>query len=102
MDAGWAATAKWAASHAKVIKEFQKAQAEALTWMKANTSAAQTLLTTPALGDLPSFVAKTYNVTGYVSLTPEQSYLGPWVQPLYSAGLLKKKLTPAQVKALVQ
>jgi NitT/TauT family transport system substrate-binding protein len=102
MDAGWAATAAWASSHAKVIKAFQKAQAEALAWMKANTSAAQNLLTTPALGDLPSFVAKTYNVTGYVSLTPEQSYLGPWVQPLYSAGLLKKKLSPAQVKALVQ
>jgi NitT/TauT family transport system substrate-binding protein len=102
MDAGWAATAKWTSSHAKVVKEFQKAQAQAVAWMKANTSQAQQLLTTSALGQLPAFVANSFNVTGYVSITPQQSYLGPWVQPLYAAGLLKKKLTPAQVKALIK
>jgi NitT/TauT family transport system substrate-binding protein len=102
MDAGWATTASWAASHKKVLSEFQKAQNEALAWMKANTKAAQALLETSALGQLPAFVASTYNVTGYVSLQPKVSYLQAWVGPLYSAGLLKKKLTKAQVQALVQ
>lgn len=102
MDAGWAATASWAQAHKKVLAEFQKAQREALAWMKANTSQAQALLETSALGQLPSFVATTYNVAGYVSLQPKLSYLQKWVGPLYNAGLLKKKLTKKQVKALVQ
>jgi NitT/TauT family transport system substrate-binding protein len=102
MDAGWASTAAWAASHKSVIQKFQKAQQEALAWMKANTSQAQALLETSALGQLPSFVATQYNVTGYVSLTPQYSYLAPWVNPLYHAGQLKKKLTKAQLKALLQ
>ncbi len=102
MDAGWAATASWTASHKKVIQEFQKAQTEALAWMNANKAKAQALLETSALGQLPSFVASTYNVTGYVSLQPKASYLRPWVGPLTNAGLLKKKLTKAQVTALIQ
>jgi NitT/TauT family transport system substrate-binding protein len=102
MDAGWAATAAWAKTHKAVIAKFQKAQAEALAWMKANTSKAQALLETPALGQLPAFVATTYNVTGYVALTPKVSYLRPWVGPLYRAGLLKRMLTKAQIEALVR
>lgn len=102
MDAGWAATAKWAASHKTVIAKFQKAQQQALAWMKANTSQAQALLETSALGQLPAFVATSYNVTGFVSLEPKESYLAPWVGPLYNSGQLKKKLTKAEVKALVQ
>ena len=102
MDAGWAATGKWAASHRSTIVKFQKAQAEALAWMKANTSKAQALLETTALGSLPAFVANTYNVTGYVSLTPKVSYLAPWINPLRNAGLLSKKFTKKEVQALVQ
>ena len=101
MDAGWAATAKWASAHKSTIQKFQKAQQEALAWMKANTSQAQALLETTALGSLPAFVANNYNVTGYVSLTPKVSYLAPWINPLRNAGLLSKKWTKKEVQALV-
>lgn len=101
LDAGWVAYAPWVATHKKVLAEFDKAQREALAWMNANQAAAKQLLTTPALGSLPSFVANTYNVTGYVSFAVTPKYLMPWVHPLFNAGQLKKLLTPAEVKSLV-
>jgi NitT/TauT family transport system substrate-binding protein len=99
MDAGWVATQSWAASHAKAIKEFGRAQAQALAWMKANPSGVATILENSF--QLPSFVATKYDAVDYTNFAITPNYLLPWAGPLATSGQLKKKLTAKQVKALV-
>ncbi len=98
-DAGWATTQAWAASHAKALKEFGKAQNEALAWMKANPSGVATVLENSF--QLPAFVATKYDAVDYTNFTITPNYLLPWNGPLYTSGQMKKKLTAKQVKALV-
>jgi NitT/TauT family transport system substrate-binding protein len=99
MDAGWVSTQAWAASHAKAIKEFGKAQAQALAWMKANPSGVATILENSF--QLPAFVATKYDAVDYTNFSITPNYLLPWAGPLATSGQLKKKLTNKQVKALV-
>lgn len=98
MDAGWIANAKWATKNYKTIQAFRKSQSQALAWMKANPDAARQILVSDF--QLPSFVAKTYPVTDYVSFHATSAYLSPWIKPLTAAGLLKKNAIK-NVKALV-
>ncbi len=99
MDAGWVATQSWAASHGKALKDFGKAQNEALAWMKANPSGVATILENSF--QLPSFVATKYDAVDYTNFAITPKYLLPWAGPLATSGQLKKKLTTKQVKALV-
>ena len=99
MDAGWVATQSWASSHAKALKDFAKAQAQALAWMKANHSGVATILENSF--QLPAFVANMYDAVDYTNFAITPKYLLPWAGPLYTSGQMKKKLTTKQVNALV-
>ena len=99
MDAGWASTQSWAAGHAKAIKEFGKAQSQALAWMKANPSGVASILENSF--QLPAFVASKYDAVDYTNFAVTANYLLPWNGPLWTSGQMKKKLTAKKVKALV-
>jgi NitT/TauT family transport system substrate-binding protein len=99
MDAGWVASASWAASHKKALTAFGKAQKQALAWMKANPSGVATILENAF--QLPPFVANKYDAVDYTSFSITPKYLLPWAGPLWTSGQLKKKLTNKKVSALV-
>ncbi len=99
MDAGWIASASWAATHGKVLKAFEKSQSQALAWMKANPSGVASVLENSF--QLPAFVASKYDAVDFTSFSITPNYLLAWNAPMYNSGQLKKRLTQAQVKALV-
>ena len=99
MDAGWAATQSWASSHKKVLREFEKAQNQALAWMKANPSGVVSVLENSF--QLPSFVAGRYDAVDYTNFSINPNYLLAWNAPMFNSGQLKHRLTKKQVKALV-
>jgi NitT/TauT family transport system substrate-binding protein len=99
MDAGWVASAAWAATHGKAIADFAKAQKQALAWMKVNKAGVVSILENSF--QLPSFVAQNYDAIDYTSFAITPKYLTPWAGPLYTSGQLKHKLTYKQVNALI-
>jgi NitT/TauT family transport system substrate-binding protein len=99
LDAGWVASASWAATHQKALKNFEKAQKQALAWMKANKSGVATILENDF--QLPSFVANSYDAVDYTNFSITPKYLLPWAEPMYTSGQLKHKLTYKQVGALI-
>lgn len=99
MDAGWVASAPWAATHQKALADFANAQNQALAWMKANPAGVVSILENSF--QLPSFVAAKYDAIDYTSFGITPKYLLPWAGPLYTSGQLKHKLTRKQVGALI-
>ena len=89
----------WARHTRRRLKDFAKAQNQALAWMKANKSGVATILENSF--QLPAFVAKNYDAVDYTNFAITPKYLLPWAGPLYTSGQLKKKLTTKQVNALV-
>lgn len=84
LSAGWAAYAPWVKANPKAIAAFDKSQAEALAWMKANPAKAQQILVKDF--QLPASVAKTFPVTKFVSFDVQDSYLEPWIAPMKKVG----------------
>ncbi|MFF5288709.1 ABC transporter substrate-binding protein [Paractinoplanes globisporus] len=91
LSAGWVATADWANSNKATIDAFNKAQDEALEWMKANDAAAKQILVKDF--KLPDAVAQKFPITQWVSFEPKPEYLESWIEPMKKVGDLPAGFT---------
>jgi NitT/TauT family transport system substrate-binding protein len=91
LSAGWLGYAPWVAKNKATIDAFNKAQDEALAWMKANDAGAKSVLVKSF--QLPQAVADKFQVTQFVSFAPKADYLTPWVAPMKALGDLPASFT---------
>ena len=84
LSAGWVASKTWADANKATIDKFDKAQDEALAWMKANDAATKKYLVSEF--KLPEAVASNFPVTKYVSFEAKESHLTPWIEPMKKLG----------------
>jgi NitT/TauT family transport system substrate-binding protein len=88
MSIGWVASGPWTVIHEQEITDFDKAQQEALAWMKAHTAGSQAILEKDF--QLPAVAAEKYPITQYVSFKVLPTYLSAWIAPLKAIGVLPK------------
>jgi len=94
LSAGWIATAAWAGANKATIDAFNKAQDDALAWMKANDAGAKQILVSQF--KLPQQVADNFPVTKYISFEAKPEYLDPWITAMKKVGDLPADFnTPA-------
>jgi NitT/TauT family transport system substrate-binding protein len=91
LSAGWLGYQPWVAKNSAAIEAFNKAQDQALAWMKANPDAAAQVLVKDF--KLPAAVAKAYPVTKFVNYDVSESYLSDWVAPMQAVGDLPANFT---------
>jgi NitT/TauT family transport system substrate-binding protein len=84
LSAGWIASADWAKNNKPTIDAFDKAQDEALAWMKANDAGAKAILVKDF--KLPQAVADNYPVTKFVSFEAKPEHLDAWIEPMKKVG----------------
>jgi NitT/TauT family transport system substrate-binding protein len=94
LSAGWLGYAPWVAANKATIDKFNKAQNDALDWMKANPDAARQVLVTEF--KLPAQVASKFPITQYVEFEAKPEHLQPWIEPMKKVGDLPASFnTPA-------
>ena len=94
LSAGWIATADWAGKNKATIDAFDKAQNDALAWMKANDAGAKQILVKDF--KLPQQVADNFPVTKYISFEAKPEHLDPWITAMKKVGDLPAHFnTPA-------
>ncbi|WP_030442631.1 ABC transporter substrate-binding protein [Actinoplanes subtropicus] len=94
LSVGWVGYAPWISANKKAVDAFNKAQDDALAWMKANENATRQILVTQF--HLPEVVAKTYPITQFVSFQTKESHLQAWIEPMKAIGDLPADFnTPA-------
>lgn len=91
LSAGWIATADWAGKNKATIDAFDKAQNDALAWMKANDAAAKQVLVTAF--KLPDAVAQKFPVTQWINFEAKPEYLDAWIEPMKKVGDLPASFT---------
>jgi NitT/TauT family transport system substrate-binding protein len=84
LSAGWVATAAWASANKATIDAFNKAQDDALAWMKANDAGAKQILVKDF--KLPQQVADNFPVTKYISFEAKPEHLDPWITAMKKVG----------------
>ena len=99
MDAGWVASASWAATHGKALADFAKAQKQALAWMKANKAGVARSSRTRS-SCRHSSLKTTTRLTTRTSRSPRNTWRRGQARS-YTSGQLKHKLTNKQVDALI-
>jgi NitT/TauT family transport system substrate-binding protein len=98
LDIGWAATSTWAASHGTQIKEFIKAQEEAVAWIKANPSGTESIIENTF--QLPATAAEHLPLYQFFNFSVNKTWLSYWINPMINDGDLPKNFK-GNMKALV-